>query len=75
MFERFYRVEQSRARNPGGTGLGLAIVKHLIGLHGGTINAINRSGGGSSFTVILPRKIVSSIDCGDETHHQDGLTA
>ena len=75
VFERFYRVEQSRARNPGGTGLGLAIVKHLIGLHGGTINAINRSGGGSSFTVILPRKIVSSIDCGDETHHQDGLTA
>ena len=45
VFERFYRVERSRARNPGGTGLGLAIVKHLVGLHGGTIAAANRPAG------------------------------
>jgi len=75
VFERFYRVEQSRARNPGGTGLGLAIAKHLIGLHGGRIDAVNRSGGGSIFTVVLPRKTVSSTGCGDETHHKAGLTA
>ena len=55
IFERFYRVERSRARNPGGTGLGLAIVKHLIGLHGGTVAASNRPGGGSSFVVTLPQ--------------------
>ena len=44
VFERFYRVDKSRAR-PGGTGLGLAIVKHLVELHGGEANAANRPGG------------------------------
>jgi len=76
VFERFYRVEQSRARNPGGTGLGLAIVKHLIGLHDGKIDAVNRSGGGSVFTVCLPRKRVSSADSIEgDFHHQAGFTA
>ena len=56
VFERFYRVEDSRARNPGGTGLGLAIVKHLVGLHGGAIEAANRPGGGSVFTIVLPHR-------------------
>ncbi|MXZ70964.1 MAG: HAMP domain-containing protein [Acidobacteria bacterium] len=56
VFERFYRVEDSRARNPGGTGLGLAIVKHLVGLHGGTVEAANRPGGGSVFTIVLPQR-------------------
>jgi two-component system phosphate regulon sensor histidine kinase PhoR len=55
VFERFYRVEQSRARDPGGTGLGLAIVKHLVGLHGGVASANNRPGGGAVFTVRLPQ--------------------
>ena len=75
VFERFYRVEQSRARNPGGTGLGLAIVKHLVGLHAGRIEAFNRSGGGTVFTVVLPRKIESSTGASDEMNHQVGLTA
>ena len=56
VFERLYRVEQSRARNPGGTGLGLAIVKHLVGLQQGTVDAANRHGGGAVFTVSLPQK-------------------
>lgn len=75
IFERFYRVEQSRARNPGGTGLGLAIVKHLIGLHGGRIEAFNRSGGGTVFTVVLPRRIEASTDSIDEMNQQAGLMA
>src|SRR5439155_9307400 len=37
VFERFYRVDKSRARDPGGTGLGLSIVKHLVELHGGEV--------------------------------------
>jgi len=54
VFERFYRVEKSRTRDPGGTGLGLAIVKHLVELHGGEVHAENRPGGGAEFTVTLP---------------------
>ncbi len=54
VFERFYRVDKSRARDPGGTGLGLAIVKHLVGLHGGEVRAENRPGGGAKFTIALP---------------------
>jgi two-component system phosphate regulon sensor histidine kinase PhoR len=52
VFERFYRVDKSRAR-PGGTGLGLAIVKHLVELHGGSVAAANRPEGGAVFTVTL----------------------
>jgi two-component system phosphate regulon sensor histidine kinase PhoR len=53
VFERFYRVDKSRAR-PGGTGLGLAIVKHLVQVMGGTVTAANRREGGAVFTVSLP---------------------
>jgi two-component system phosphate regulon sensor histidine kinase PhoR len=55
VFERFYRVDKSRARDPGGTGLGLAIVKHLVELHGGTARAENRAEGGARFVLTLPR--------------------
>ncbi len=54
VFERFYRVDKSRARDPGGTGLGLAIVKHLIELHGGTVRAENGPDRGARFTITLP---------------------
>ena len=54
VFERFYRVDKSRARDPGGTGLGLAIVKHLIELHGGRVTVENRPEGGARFMITLP---------------------
>ena len=53
VFERFYRVDKSRARDPGGTGLGLAIVKHLIELHKGEVRAENRPEGGARVSVTL----------------------
>lgn len=68
VFERFYRVEHSRARNPGGTGLGLAIVKHLVGLHDGTVEAAHRAGGGSVFTIVLPKRMADGETL--ETPHQ-----
>ena len=57
VFERFYRVNKARSRggpDPGGTGLGLAIVRHLVELHGGTVRAANRPGGGAVLTIELP---------------------
>jgi two-component system, OmpR family, phosphate regulon sensor histidine kinase PhoR len=56
VFERFYRVDKSRTRDPGGTGLGLSIVRHLIELHGGRIHAENRREGGAIFTISLPHR-------------------
>ncbi len=53
VFERFYRVDKSRSRDPGGTGLGLSIVKHLVELHAGRVSVSNRPEGGARFTVEL----------------------
>ena len=56
VFERFYRVDKSRTRDPGGTGLGLSIVRHLVELHGGKVSAKNRDEGGAVFTISLPHR-------------------
>lgn len=54
IFERFYRLDDSRARDTGGTGLGLAIAKEAVALHGGEIKALDAENGGSIFIVKLP---------------------
>jgi len=55
IFERFYRVEKSRARKKGGTGLGLAIVKHIIDAHNETVSVRSSPGDGSVFSFSLSR--------------------
>ncbi|MGC6177677.1 sensor histidine kinase [Lacrimispora sp. 38-1] len=52
IFNKFYRVEQSRSTNTGGTGLGLAISKSIVDMHGGTID-VTSDLSGTVFTVKL----------------------
>ncbi|HEX5103927.1 MAG TPA: sensor histidine kinase KdpD [Pirellulaceae bacterium] len=53
IFEKFYRAPLQPPRS--GTGLGLAICRGIVELHGGTIRAENRSGGGAVFRIELPQ--------------------
>ena len=52
VFERFYKVDQSRAT--GGSGLGLALVKHAIEAHGGRVQVDSRLGQGTVFSLSIP---------------------
>ncbi|AXE54009.1 cell wall metabolism sensor histidine kinase WalK [Aurantimicrobium sp. MWH-Uga1] len=54
IFERFYRADNSRARETGGSGLGLAIVASIVKAHGGDIKVTATKGGGATFSVSLP---------------------
>lgn len=57
IFERFYRLDDSRARDTGGTGLGLAIAKEAIVLHGGQIKVEDGPEGGSVFMISVPYNV------------------
>lgn len=54
--ERFYRVDEGRAREQGGTGLGLAIVKHALQRHDAELEISSRPGSGSTFRVRFPAR-------------------
>jgi two-component system, OmpR family, sensor kinase len=56
VFERFYRLEKSRARSEDGrgSGLGLAIVRELVAAHGGQVQVSSEPGRGTAFVVRLP---------------------
>jgi two-component system sensor histidine kinase SenX3 len=61
VFERFYRVDQSRASSTGGTGLGLAIVKHVASNHGGAVSVWSEEGLGSTFTLRIPLDAAATV--------------
>lgn len=54
IFERFYRVDPSRARTTGGFGIGLSIVQELVSAMGGRVEVDSEPGRGSTFRVTLP---------------------
>lgn len=54
IFERFYRVDESRSHTTGGCGLGLSIVKTLVEGMGGSVSVESKLGEGSMFIISLP---------------------
>ena len=54
VFDRFYRVDQSRTRNEGGAGLGLSIANWAVQAHGGEIGLDSAPGAGCTFRICLP---------------------
>ncbi len=55
IFDAFVQSSQTKDGS-GGTGLGLAICRKIVDLHGGSIGATNRDGGGALFSIVLPAR-------------------
>lgn len=56
LFDKFYRVDNSRCRQTGGTGLGLTIVQKIVRLHNASISIDSVVGKGSTFTITFGGK-------------------
>ncbi|MCA9803912.1 MAG: hypothetical protein KC777_18205 [Cyanobacteria bacterium HKST-UBA02] len=54
LFDRFFRVDESRSREDGGSGLGLAIVKAMVDNHRGSIQVQSEPGKGTTFSITFP---------------------
>jgi two-component system sensor histidine kinase VicK len=56
LFDKFFRVKSPETREIIGTGLGLSIVKNIVDAHLGSISVESEEGGGTTFTVLLPKE-------------------
>ena len=65
LFTKFQRADLQRNSTVEGTGLGLAITRNLLEMMGGTIAVQSVYGEGSTFTITLPQKVVSTEPVGD----------
>ena len=65
IFDRFYRTDESRARQTGGTGLGLSIAKWIADRHGGWFEVTSWPGVGTRITLVLP---LAPMDGGESEH-------
>ena len=54
LFDRFYRVDQTRSQRPGGFGLGLSIVRGIMTLHGGSVTVASEVEKGTQVTLVIP---------------------
>lgn len=68
IFEKFYRLDESRATNTGGSGLGLAIAKEIITLHNGTIAAESKD---NSVVFIITLPVLSEKICDKENENRE----
>ena len=66
LFERFFRVDPSRARHSGGSGLGLSIVQAIAEAHGGSVSAESAPGAGATFTITLPAVAAAEVAAAGE---------
>ncbi|HEX2515822.1 MAG TPA: ATP-binding protein [Chloroflexota bacterium] len=65
IFERFFRVDKSRAREVAGSGLGLAIAREVALRHGGSIQALSDPQTGTTFVVTLPATSLTALQRND----------
>lgn len=71
VFERFYRVDKTRARETGGTGLGLAITRNIVMLHNGMIKVYSKEGEGTTFNVRIPLTYIKEENQVQSDFNQD----
>ena len=62
IFEEFQQADSSITRKKGGTGLGLSIAKRIIGMHGGRIWVDSVVDQGSTFSFMVPIRVVRQVD-------------